>query len=179
MSAQSPSLAVALAGVLALAGCQGSGPEPTSPLFDGPQVVEVTMTEFRYDYDPSIRSGRVVFRIKNAGKLGHSLTMYPLSDDIPPIDEQLRGPDRRGVRSFAETRGMLPGGSASIAVDLAAGTRYAFICFVPDSDGTPHALKGMNSEFRTSGPRRDAPVASSSTAPVVPASPPPSPVPKG
>ena len=38
----------------------------------------------------------------------------------------------------------LPGTEATRTLDLAAGNKYLFLCFIPDVDGTPHFAKGMH-----------------------------------
>lgn len=135
----------ALGSVVALTACQGA---PPLPLPAGPQVVEVAMADFRFDYDPAIAGGRVLFRVANTGKASHSLSLLPLTDDIPPIDQQLRGTTRRAVTPLAAIKARPPGTATTVAVELVPGTRYAMVCFVDDAEGT-HALRGMSSEFRT------------------------------
>jgi hypothetical protein len=109
------------------------------------------MDEYRFEYDQQIPSGRVIFRFENHGELSHQPDLVPLADDIPPIDEQLRGPTRAVVFSLAGVLGRDPGETGTFAVDLAPGQRYALICFARNEDGSSHALLGMSSEFRTEG----------------------------
>lgn len=109
------------------------------------------MREYRFDYDDAIPAGRVVFRIQNEGEVEHRLTLVPLPEDLPPIDEQIRGSVRQGVTPFAGVSERLPGGEGLFAVDLVAGQRYGMVCFVTDADGQSHAVKGMTSEFRAAG----------------------------
>lgn len=105
------------------------------------------MTEYRFEHQPQIRPGRTVFRVVNTGTEPHSLVLVELAEDIPPIDEQLRSPDRRGAATFAQVPERPPGSRDTFAVDLLPG-RYALICFTRGADGESHALKGMSSEFR-------------------------------
>ncbi len=107
------------------------------------------MTEYHFSYDPHIRAGRVVFRVNNVGRVQHRLGLYPLDDDLPPIDAQLHGTNRRAVNQLVQGVMLDPGRSNSFAVDLIPNKRYAMICFVESSDGSTHALHGMNSEFHT------------------------------
>lgn len=104
------------------------------------------MAEYRFDYDRSIRRGRVVFRAYNAGRLNHELVLAILPPDVPPIAEQLSGPTRRFVNGLATLPVRRPGQQNLFAVDLEPG-RYAMVCFVRDADQVPHARKGMSSEF--------------------------------
>ncbi|HVL05109.1 MAG TPA: hypothetical protein VM388_03925 [Acidimicrobiales bacterium] len=105
------------------------------------------MTEYRFEHQVEIPPGRTVFRVVNAGAEPHSLVLVELEADVPPIDEQLRSPNRRGAPTYAQVPERPPGSRDTFAVDLGPG-RYAFICFVRGPDGVPHSLKGMSSEFR-------------------------------
>jgi hypothetical protein len=127
-----------------VAGGAGGAPLPPSPT-----SIDVVMTEYRFAHQPAIPPGRTVFRISNAGAEPHSLVLLGLEEDVPPIDEQLRSPNRRPAATFGQVPERPPGSRDTFAVDLAPG-RYAFICFVRGGDGVAHALKGMSSEFRVS-----------------------------
>ena len=140
----------ALIAVLLSTSCQSSsGAE--APLPPGPPVVVVTMDEYSFEYDKQIPSGRVVFRFVNAGDVAHQPDVVPLAEDIPPIDEQLRGDTRAVVFPMAGVPTRDPGETGTFAVDLAPGARYAIICFARNEDGASHALLGMSSEFRAEG----------------------------
>ncbi|MDP8927597.1 MAG: hypothetical protein M3O70_03220 [Actinomycetota bacterium] len=128
--------------------CQPARTEPALP--PGPPVVTVTLTEYRFEYDPNIPPGRVVFRFVNAGTVRHRPALIPLPESIPPIEEQLHGDQRVVTVPFAGIRGRDPGETGTFAVDLTADVRYALICFARDPNGESHALKGMASEFRPS-----------------------------
>lgn len=106
------------------------------------------MVDYRFEYDPLPASGRVLFRVTNSGNVNHSLSLLPLTDDIPPIDQQLRGTERRAIVPLAAIKARPPGAATTFAVDLVPGVRYAMVCFVEDGQGY-HALRGMTSEFRT------------------------------
>ncbi len=137
---------VGMAGLLSTS-CQSSS-SAEAPLPPSPPVVDVTMREYSFEYDQQIPSGRVVFRFVNDGELAHQPDVVPLAEDIPPIDEQLRGETRAVVFPLAGVPTRDPGETGTFAVDLAPGGRYAIICFARNADGTSHALQGMSSEFR-------------------------------
>lgn len=124
-----------------------------SPLPAPPAKVSVTMLDDRFEYRPEIPAGRVVFQIRNAGRRPHRLVLLPLGEDLPPIDVQLRGTERRSATPFAGINTRQPGQTSGFAVDLVPGRRYAMICFVQEPDGTTHAQKGMAREFRAGGGR--------------------------
>ncbi|MGH9177883.1 MAG: hypothetical protein ACRD0N_04940 [Acidimicrobiales bacterium] len=144
-------LGPALLLVLGGAGCSASG-SGGAPLPAGPPVVTVRMTEYLFDYPTPVPSGRVVFRFENEGRLVHQPDLILLSDNIPPIMEQLRGGERAAVGQFAGIPPRNPGEPGTYAVDLVPGQRYAFVCFATDpDDDESHALQGMASEFRAGG----------------------------
>lgn len=140
----------ALVGGLAMGGCKSS-PKREVALPPGPAVVSVNMDDASFKYDQAVPAGRVVFRVQNVGTLLHNMVVLPLTDDLPPINEQLRGQERRVVQPFAAVRPVLPGDTREFAVDLEPGRRYGIICSVSDAEGKSHALKGQNSEFRADG----------------------------
>lgn len=133
--------------LLAATACSSSSGQ-SIPLPAGAPTVVVSMDEYAFHYDPQIPAGRVVFRFDNVGDLPHRVTMVPLTEDVPPIAEQLRSAERLFLAPFAGIPDRRPGFSGAFAVDLIPGVRYAFICFVVDADDESHASKGMASEFR-------------------------------
>jgi hypothetical protein len=109
----------------------------------------VMMTEFEFSYTEESPAGRVVFRFVNDGRTQHRPALLSLPNELPPIEEQLRGSERAVVTPFAGIPVRQPGETGTFAVDLAPGQRYAFICFARDANGESHALKGMAAEFQT------------------------------
>jgi hypothetical protein len=143
-------LGVATLAVLLLLGSCSSATK--APLWVAPHV-DVTMKDYSFQYNAGIPSGRVLFRVVNAGTRAHRLTLVPMTDDMPPINVQLHGAVRSTIAPFAGVRALPPQTTDSFAVDLVPGRRYAMICFLKDPGVTEsHALMGMNSEFRA-GPR--------------------------
>lgn len=133
--------------VLAVSGCQAS-PDLGAKLPPAPPEVLIEMEEYHYQYDEPVPSGRVVFRFQNNGEVGHRPALLPLSDDLPPIQEQLRGETRATAAPFAGILPRQPGETGTFAVDLVPGQRYALICLARDSQDRPHATQGMAVEFR-------------------------------
>lgn len=141
----------ALVGLLAsviFGGC-GGGPAPeTTVLPPRPQMVQVTASEYRFHHVSHVTKGRVVIRMENAGTRSHQLVLVELPADIKgSLDDQLHSGERRPVHSVQIMPAVASNKQGVFAVDLPAG-RYGFICFLTDSDGMSHALKGMNSELR-------------------------------
>lgn len=160
---------IALGGVAVFAACGGN---KGSALPGQPTIVDVRMVENRFVHDGQIPPGRVVFRVRNEGSITHRLALLPLPEQSPPIDQQLRGEVRRSVPPYAGVPPLLPGDSERFAVDLAPGRRYAMVCFVRDSDGVTHAVKGMSSEFRVEGAAPTTTTTGAADPPTSPVSPP-------
>ncbi|MGH9151940.1 MAG: hypothetical protein ACRD03_06015 [Acidimicrobiales bacterium] len=135
----------------ALVSCRAS-PTEKAPLPEAAPVVAVTLEEYRFGFDRSIPAGRVIFRFRNAGREVHRPALFALPDDLPPLDEQLRGSTRRPIAPFAGMSNRAPGATGTFAVDLVPGRRYGFVCFARGADDrSPHSLEGMSFEFRAGG----------------------------
>ncbi|MGH9226935.1 MAG: hypothetical protein ACRD2W_24845 [Acidimicrobiales bacterium] len=122
----------------------GSNGRALPPL---PTVMDVTMSEYRYDHPPQAVAGRIVFRVHNAGKEEHELILVAIPEEVTSLEEQLRSESRVGVETIVTLRRRAPASSGTFAADLGPG-RYGFICFIVGADDVSHALKGMSSEFR-------------------------------
>jgi len=133
--------------VLVMCGFAGCAKTTAPELPRSAGVVKVAMREFGYEYNKTVPRGRVIFRVHNAGRMQHDLVMWKLPEDLPPLDTQLRSNVRRGVETVRLLPVFDPGDTTSFAADLEPG-RYGFVCFIPDTNGATHALRGMNSEFR-------------------------------
>ncbi len=166
--------AVAVVGVLM---ARWDSPRRGASLPPKPQVVDVSMRDYRFAFNAPTAPGRAVFRVRNDGKKDHQLGIYPLPDDMPPIDAQLHGSERRTVTAVADLPIRHPGQSQTFALDLEPGQRYALLCFLPTDDDSNHAYKGMNAEFRAGGTKQQPEAAEPpgrSTPGGAPISPPPS-----
>lgn len=133
--------------VAGLGACGDRRPVPRLPQ----SVVGVTIREYRYQLSRPVPAGRVVFRVTNAGRQVHRVSLLALPEDLPPLARQLRGRRRRAVAPFAGIGGLVPGTSNSFAVDLAAGRRYALIDVGAAPGGRSNALLGLATEFRAGG----------------------------
>jgi hypothetical protein len=105
------------------------------------------MTEYHFTVPSSAPVGRAVFRVWNAGRRDHNLTLEKLPSDFPPINVQLHSSTRRGAPAIALMPITHPGQSDTFAVDLTPG-RYAILSSVVGRDGVVDALEGMNAEIR-------------------------------
>lgn len=139
-----------LAATCFTAGCGGSSPGPRdAPLPPPPTTLGVEMREYRFDISGRrrISPGRVVFRVRNAGRVDHQLILVALPKSfVGSLSEQLQDSKRQGVLPAAILAGRRPNQTGSFAVDLPQG-RYGMVCFLKTPDGRSHAVQGMNAEL--------------------------------
>lgn len=138
---------LALVAALLAASCGNRSDGDHRTRLAGPEVFDITMTEYRFAYGQAgkpVRSGRAVFKARNTGTTEHELIIVRLPDDAGGIEDVLRAPKRRALEQFARLR-RPPGATATVALDLTPG-RYALVCFVKDADGRSHSAKGMISD---------------------------------
>ena len=115
---------------------------------DLPQAdVTIGGTEFDFTGTEGLRSGSQTVKVVNQGKQEHFWAMAALAPgkNAQDVVKFFSGPPS-GPPPFTGFPGLvsslLPGGEATRTLDLAPGS-YVMFCLVPDTDGTPHAAKGM------------------------------------
>jgi hypothetical protein len=145
-------LFVIVATVLLFGGCSLGRAEETLPASPPEIVVEMYEYEYRYNIQQPIPAGRVVFRFVNGGDEVHRPVLLPLTDEVPPILEQVRGDVRAAATPFAGVPPRGPDQTGTFAVDLMPGQRYALICFARTADNRSHAVLGMASDLRAEDP---------------------------
>jgi hypothetical protein len=126
--------------------------QPPPQLPSDPPEITVTLDEEGLEHTGPIPAGRVVFRVANRGENKHRLSVWPMSDDEPPIGEQLTN-DQREIRApFAGIALLEPGETTAFAVNLEPDARYAFVDTATDPadpEGRSYAQQGSHAEFRT------------------------------
>ncbi len=117
--------------------------------------VDVTASEYTFDFDTEVPAGPVTFVMTNAGQEVHFMAFSRINEGHT-LEEALAydgDPDDAGITSPVKYDSGLaaPGGEDEEAVtqDLEAGS-YAMLCFIPGPDGTPHAFSGMAVPFTVS-----------------------------
>lgn len=127
-----------------------------SPVAANVSLVDVTASEYSFSVDKSkLASGNFALRVTNSGKEEHELILFK-NDTGKPIFDVLAAAgdeDPEGITFIGAVDGILPGSSETLAfttVPLASGA-YAFVCFMPDPQGTPHFLRGMSTDFVVGG----------------------------
>lgn len=118
------------------------------PVPPAPPEVTIALDDYQFRHPRPFPAGRVVFRVVNEGTREHELTLVPLGEDVPPVAEQIRSGNPRVVTPLARVPPRQPNQTGLFAADLAAGQRYALVCYVRNPDGQAHAALGMSSEFR-------------------------------
>jgi hypothetical protein len=112
--------------------------------------VDVTGVDYAFDFETPIESGRTSFVLTNKGDEAHFLGVVKLASGVT-LQEALDADDPTGlIDGEWDTKLAAAGGDdEAITLDLEPGN-YGMVCFLPTSDGTPHALLGMTSEFTVS-----------------------------
>lgn len=120
----------------------------------GVATVSVSAVDFAFRFDPSgVTSGNVAFAVANTGQQQHELFLARIPDGstVPDILQAQAAP--AGVDTVGAVGPLDPGESVTMTFNrpLEPG-HYAMLCFLPDTDGTPHAFRGMFADFTVPGP---------------------------
>jgi hypothetical protein len=131
-----------------------------APIPSGTTIASMKLQEFAFVYDKAqVASGRFAVSFENVGKQVHEVALVKLNTNaaLLPLFQSLdfEGPTPEEIEFIGARDSIEPGdkGTLVFTEPLSAG-RYAFVCFFPDTDDpaeTPHAFKGMLSEFTVSG----------------------------
>jgi ketosteroid isomerase-like protein len=125
----------------------------TSPeIPDGTATVDLEATEFSFTFDAAATNdGDFAFVMNNAGGQQHHIVIEKIPEDLD-LEQALESeedPEPEGLVHIGATPPQEPGDTRNIVfTDSLPDGRYAMLCFMPDTDGTPHAIKGMWKEFR-------------------------------
>jgi hypothetical protein len=120
---------------------------------EGTEVIDFGLTEFAFAADLTtdvVKGGDFALHVRNGGEQVHEVTLVSLGTDTRPLEEILQDESFEPQPVFVKFP-YAPGDESDVALPepLEAG-RYVFVCFLPDTDDpemTPHAFKGMSSEF--------------------------------
>ncbi len=116
-----------------------------APIADG----EFRMKDFGYS-GPGLAAGTHTLHVINDGPQTHEIQLVRLNPGV--TGQQFLAAMAPGAT--APPPGAFAGGPGALSVGLdnywtvtLTPGSYLFICFVPDTDGTPHVMKGMVHEF--------------------------------
>lgn len=139
-----------LAAVAALgSACQGGGNDAIGEgVAAAHKVLIVTTTDHAFEAPDTVAAGFTVVRIVNHGREPHAATLVRLDDrkTLPEYLEAYAEANRTGgqrpdwARFLGGTVSFVPPQSeGTVTLNLEPGN-YAWVCHVPDSDGTLHVL---------------------------------------
>jgi hypothetical protein len=137
-----------------------SASQPGEPLVpESTPRVDLTLQEFAFVYDAAaVAGGDFAFNVTNAGTQEHEVVLIQLPNELSPsgLVDTLASSDESSPPPFVDFGflGAYPPGAtatAALAHPLDDGY-YALVCFLPDTDGTPHAFEGMVSTFTVGSP---------------------------
>jgi hypothetical protein len=110
------------------------------PIPAGAQVVDVKMSEFKFDFPSGFQDNQVAreiaFKVFNTGKQPHEFGVLVVR--------------KSGAEEFLGRVGPLePGKKATLILTGLEAGRYAMLCNLLDTqgDGRPHSVKGMRVDF--------------------------------
>lgn len=112
----------------------------------------VGLSDYGFDAPDVVASGMTKVTATNNGQELHHTQIMRINDDasFSDVTDALAAQDEAALFGLVTFKGgpaiTAPTGSTSVYVDLEPGS-YAFICLLPDSEGTPHAALGMLKPF--------------------------------
>jgi uncharacterized cupredoxin-like copper-binding protein len=143
---------VAAVGLLAACGSSGGSSAKSDSTTTKPDAkalpnVTIEAADFSFEAPATIPAGYVDVTVKNTGKEGHQVQFVKLGDGVT-FDDFTAAAAKTDLGSLSTStfvggpNGADPGASTSAILKLDPGT-YALACFIPGTDGQPHAAHGM------------------------------------
>jgi uncharacterized cupredoxin-like copper-binding protein len=120
---------LAIAAVLVMVGCTAA------PAGSAKTDVAVAVTDTSISAVPATApAGEVTLKITNNGGTLHEVEVFTLPDGVDaatiPVESLIAQTESVGMEVIDEVEGIVPNGTPSLKVNLAAG-RYALICNLP------------------------------------------------
>jgi uncharacterized cupredoxin-like copper-binding protein len=113
----------------------------------------ITTTEFKFAGTENLKAGTQSVGVTNPGRQLHNIAVFVMAPGkkAPDVAAFFSATPPAGPPPFTGIAGLVaplaPGVAAVRTLELEKGVTYAFYCFVPDTDGTPHFVKGMVAEI--------------------------------
>lgn len=107
--------------------------------------IDVTATDYAFALASAPAAGRTSFVMTNEGEERHLMALLRLAEGAT-WDDVMESQGEEGVEEELESDSVVGGGEAVLTADLVPG-EYALICYIPDSEGTPHVMLGMRETF--------------------------------
>ncbi len=139
--------ALGIVAALALAaGCAKKEAEPVAQA--GPNHIVVTAADFTFQAPDSVTAGLEMFHLVNKGPSIHHIQLVQLDSGKTLADLMAAlknsGPPPAWMHQIGGPNAVPPTGvDTSVAYLTLAAGNYALLCFVPDSAGVPHVMRGM------------------------------------
>jgi hypothetical protein len=118
-----------------------------------PSGVTVVAKEYTFVLPTPLAAGVTTIRLSNEGREGHHMQLYRLEQGKTAADllNTIRGggpgqPLPQWVVEVGGPNGVMPGEEVEATFELEPGS-YVAVCWVPDSAGVPHLMKGMVQAF--------------------------------
>lgn len=112
-------------------------------------VVHVVGKDFSFEAPAQIPAGLTTMHLMNEGKEIHQVQIIKLTegktfDDFTAAMKAMKpgSPPPSWIVEAGGPNAAAPGGTAAATSTLEPGN-YALVCFIPSTDGVPHAVKGM------------------------------------
>jgi len=154
-------LAATAVATLLLAACSSSSSSSTGAASSSTSAtadaISVQLTEFAFVMPDQIPAGVQTLHVENIGGMPHFIDFSSVKgdqtdEDIQTLleDPNAKQPSWLGDAGIPNISLVSPGVSTDITLDLPPG-RYAAFCWMPDAQGTPHAIVGMHQVFDVVG----------------------------
>jgi hypothetical protein len=127
----------------------GASATATAANINAPNVVHVVAKDFSLEGPAQIPAGLTTLHLMNEGKEIHQAQLLKLTEgktyaDFTAAMKAMKpgAPPPSWIVPSGGPNAAPPGGTAAATSTLEPGN-YALICFIPSTDGVPHAMKGM------------------------------------
>lgn len=126
-----------------------------------PAVVEVFSEEYAFETTETVPAGLVRMQLTNRGSKAHAAQIYRL-DDGATLDQFMAAMQtgiaaERAIASALGGPANIDGGETGPIVEMVLEPgNYVVVCWLLDSEGTPHAFSGMVDTFEVVGDAGDA-----------------------
>ena len=122
---------------------------------DYPELV-VVAADFRFDMPASISGGLTRLTLRNDGAVDHHAMFMRLNEGstLADLEATLSQPDPAPIFAVAQSLGgpeVGAGRQATVIAALPLG-QYMVICVIPEADGTPHYMMGMQAPLEVVEP---------------------------
>jgi plastocyanin len=120
-------------------------PGATKEKEDSAQQVTVTGREYSFDLPADIKAGRTTFTLDNQGQEAHVMVIFKLAEGAT-LEQAMQSDSGEGIDTAWSSDIAARGEKEALTFDVTPGN-YGVVCFIPDAQGKPHFMLGMQKEF--------------------------------